>query len=149
MKLSRLVFSFVVLASASLAVATEEGGCPEGKEAACAMAHYQAEGYNTGVIKREGQLGFDRALAEGEVVVIRIGVDFERQGSSVESSSRETQMVSMFSKPAKALCGSAAYDMLINAGGRYETQIFDKHQIKWMTIPLDCQASGKTVAELN
>ncbi|AXH59924.1 hypothetical protein PLA107_032380 (plasmid) [Pseudomonas amygdali pv. lachrymans str. M301315] len=113
------------------------------------MAHYQAEGYNTGVVKREGQLSFDRALAEGEVVVIRIGVDFERQAPSVESSSRETQMANMFSKPAKALCGSAAYDMLVNAGGRYETQIFDKHQKKWMTIPLDCKTSGKTIAELN
>ena len=123
--------------------------CPAGKEQACEMAQYQADGYNKGVTKREGKLGFDRAVAEGEVFVIRVGVEFERKAFSDESATRETQMVNIFSSGARGLCGSEAYNLLANAGGRYETQIFDRDQKKWMTIPLDCEHPGQATANLN
>jgi hypothetical protein len=128
----------------------EDASCPEGREAACKEAAFQAAAYNVGAAKRalKSGAGADRATAQGNVFVLQILMKEDRKLGGDDEATQNTHLTEMFSKPLMALCKSPVHERLASVGGSYRTEVYDQHESLMLTINLDCEPGVKAEGQI-
>lgn len=133
--------------SAFLPAQAEALHCTEAKTQACLEASLQAEAYNAAAIKRPQNQIKDWAIADGGDFILKFTLQEEVDPQSPEGAKRLEHAEHLFSLPLQSMCDTPVLDKLIQAGGSYRTEVYDKRKKLVRVIPLECSSKqGGAVA---
>ena len=132
---------FLLGVSAFLPAQAEVLQCPEGKTQACQEAALQAEAYNTAALKRAQNAVKDWAIADQGDFILKFTLQDEINPHTPEGAKMLDRAEHLFSRPLQSVCNTPVHDKLIQAGGSYRTEVYDKRKDLVRVIPLDCSSA--------